>query len=64
MSRAAPPFDERCGHPFAGDKIDLQLRTGALDEWATHLAARWPFDGPEVLPWGRQRVKVATLMAC
>ena len=44
--------------PLQNDKIDLQLRTETLDEWADALSDTWPFEGPEELPWGQRWIKL------
>jgi catechol 2,3-dioxygenase-like lactoylglutathione lyase family enzyme len=51
-------FDTRFREPVVSDKIDLQLRTLSLEYWMTHLRGRWPFQGPEVLPWGQSWIKL------
>lgn len=33
-------------------KIDLQIPTIALDEWAVYLQDHWPCRGPVARPWG------------
>lgn len=40
------------------DKIDLQLRTEALDSWVETLCGIWPFSGPEQLPWGQRWIRL------
>lgn len=47
-------FDES----LANDKIDIQLGTDRLDEWADWLTGRWPFHGPETTSWGQRWIQV------
>lgn len=58
MTEADSRFDPRFRQHVAGDKIDLQLQTESLDAWTARLAGRWPFDGPEDLPWGQRWIKL------
>jgi len=58
MSAADPRFDERFREPVASDKIGLQLRTESVDEWAGSLCGKWPFEGPQDLPWGQRWLKL------
>jgi catechol 2,3-dioxygenase-like lactoylglutathione lyase family enzyme len=58
MSPADRRFDPRFRQPVASDKIDLQLRTASVDDWAARLRGRWPFEGPEDLPWGQRWIKL------
>jgi catechol 2,3-dioxygenase-like lactoylglutathione lyase family enzyme len=51
-------FDPAFTRPFVHDKVDLQFGTGSLDRWIVKLANRWPFDGPETLPWGHRWIKL------
>lgn len=50
--------DTRFREPFPCDKIDLQLQTASLDEWADRLRGEWPFEGPQDLPWGQRWLKL------
>jgi catechol 2,3-dioxygenase-like lactoylglutathione lyase family enzyme len=54
MSAADPRFRE----PVPNDKIDIQIRTGSVDDWAARLHGRWPFEGPEDLPWGQRWIRL------
>lgn len=58
MTAADPRFDPRFRQPVASDKVDLQLETDSVDAWAERLAGRWPFEGPEDLPWGQRWIKL------
>jgi catechol 2,3-dioxygenase-like lactoylglutathione lyase family enzyme len=58
MSPADRRFDPRFREPVCSDKIDLQLHTAALDEWVARLRGRWPFEGPQDLPWGQRWIKL------
>lgn len=49
-TRYTPAFSA----PLTSDKIDLQLKADAVDDWVKHLQGRWPFEGPETLPWGQR----------
>jgi hypothetical protein len=46
------------GEPVPSDKIDLQLQAGSVDEWAVRLRGRWPFEGPQDLPWGQRWIRL------
>jgi catechol 2,3-dioxygenase-like lactoylglutathione lyase family enzyme len=54
MTPADPRFVPSFGEPHPGDKIDVQLGTDDLAGWAAHLQGRWPFRGPQPLPWGQR----------
>jgi catechol 2,3-dioxygenase-like lactoylglutathione lyase family enzyme len=54
MNAADPRYDAAFSRPSATDKVDLQLRTAALDAWVARLRGTWPFDGPRTLPWGQR----------
>jgi catechol 2,3-dioxygenase-like lactoylglutathione lyase family enzyme len=43
MTTADGRFDPRFRERFPSDKIDLQLETNSVDDWARQLAPRWPF---------------------
>jgi catechol 2,3-dioxygenase-like lactoylglutathione lyase family enzyme len=58
MSPAGRRFDPRFREPVSSDKIDLQLHTPALEEWIARLRGRWPFQGPQDLPWGQRWIKL------
>jgi catechol 2,3-dioxygenase-like lactoylglutathione lyase family enzyme len=58
MSSADPRFDPRFREPVPSDKIDLQLETDSVDAWADRLRGRWPFEGPEDLPWGQRWIRL------
>src|ERR1044071_6752165 len=58
MRPADPRFDPPFRQPVAGDKIDLQLEADSAEAWAGHLRGRWPFEGPEHLPWGQRWIKL------
>ena len=58
MTELDERYDPRFGQPFSSDKIDLQLRTPSLTTWITNLADKWPFEGPETLPWGQRWIKL------
>ncbi|MEM9686503.1 MAG: VOC family protein [Bacteroidota bacterium] len=34
------------------DKIDIQLKTDSVDDWADHLKEKWEARGPVDRPWG------------
>lgn len=40
----------------ANDKIDIQIKTAALDEWAAALRGKWEFEGPVERPWGHRYI--------
>jgi len=46
--------DESYTRPVGHEKIDLQLRTDAVDAWAARLRGKWPFEGPVDRPWGQR----------
>ena len=50
----SPQYVDAFAEPTVSDKIDLQLRTTSVDQWATLLRGRWPFRGPEDRPWGHR----------
>ena len=58
MSHADRRFDARFRERVESDKIDLQLHTESVDDWASRLAGLWPFEGPENLPWGQRWIKL------
>ena len=58
MSPADRRFDPRFRELVSSDKIDLQLHTSALDDWVARLRGRWPFQGPQDLPWGQRWIKL------
>jgi catechol 2,3-dioxygenase-like lactoylglutathione lyase family enzyme len=58
MSHADRRFDARFRERVESDKIDLQLHAASVDDWAAQLDGRWPFDGPETLPWGQRWIKM------
>jgi catechol 2,3-dioxygenase-like lactoylglutathione lyase family enzyme len=51
-------FNEAFRHPLENDKIDLQLKTDSVDRWVVQLSGKWPFSGPEILPWGQRWIKM------
>ena len=51
-------FREAFTRPVANDKIDLQIRVDSVPAWVSRLCGRWPFDGPETLPWGQRWIKL------
>ena len=54
MTQADARFDPAFASPIANDKIDVQLKTDSVTEWADRLRPVWPFVGPEDLPWGQR----------
>ncbi|WP_299439956.1 VOC family protein [uncultured Aquimarina sp.] len=36
------------------DKIDIQIKTNDIDQWAEHLNEKWEVKGPIDRPWGAQ----------
>jgi catechol 2,3-dioxygenase-like lactoylglutathione lyase family enzyme len=58
MRPSDPRYDPRFLEPMVNDKVDLQLDTKNLEEWAVHLRGRWKFTGPEDLPWGQRWIKL------
>lgn len=58
MTEQDSRHDLAFSRPLADDKIDLQLRTSSLDYWTERLAGRWPYVGPETLPWGQRWIKL------
>ncbi len=58
MSPRDGRFQRAFTQPLSSHKIDMQLRTAALDEWVHHLTGRWPFSGPEITPWGHRWVRL------
>jgi catechol 2,3-dioxygenase-like lactoylglutathione lyase family enzyme len=58
MTPADSRYDPRFREPVANDKVDLQLRTDSVDDWAWRLDGRWPFEGPEDLPWGHRWIRL------
>ena len=57
MTEEDPRYDLAYSRPMESDKIDLQLQTSSLDDWLERLADRWPFDGPQTMPWGHRWIK-------
>lgn len=43
---------------FQNDKIDVQLGARSVDLWVEKLGGKWPFEGPETLPWGQRWIKL------
>ncbi len=58
MMEEDPRFEVAYSRPLVSDKIDLQLKTPSLDDWLDRLADRWPFVGPETMPWGHRWIKL------
>lgn len=58
MTIKDPRYDVAFSRPLAGDKVDLQLQASSLDYWIDRLEDRWPFDGPETLPWGQRWIRL------
>ena len=58
MSSSDRRFDPRFRERVTSDKLDLQLQTASVDDWAARLRGRWPFEGPEDLPWGQRWIKL------
>lgn len=58
MNLADTRFHDAFTRPLENDKIDLQLRTDSVDRWIVCLSGKWPFMGPEVLPWGQRWIKL------
>lgn len=58
MTEQDQRYDPGFSRPLANDKIDIQLRTSSLDHWIEGLTLRWPFGGPETLPWGQRWIKL------
>ena len=58
MTAADPRYHPRFREPLPSDKVDLQLETDSLDDWVARFSGRWPFDGPENLPWGQRWIKL------
>ena len=58
MSPTDRRFDTRFRERVSSDKIDIQLRTESVDDWAARLSGRWPFRGPELLPWGQGWIRL------
>lgn len=45
-------YQKAFGNSFQSDKIDLQLRTENIEEWATKINGQWGARGPVLRPWG------------
>jgi glyoxylase I family protein len=58
MTTADPRFDPAFTQPLSSDKIDLQIETPTVDEWAERLRGVWGFNGPETLPWGQRWIQL------
>src|SRR3954469_3911636 len=58
MTERDARFDDSFTRPLQSDKIDLQLRTASVDEWAARLHGAWDFTGPEDLPWGQRWIRL------
>ncbi len=58
MTRLDPRHDSAFDKPLDNDKLDVQLGTDRLDEWAGKLTGRWPFHGPEKTPWGQRWIRL------
>jgi hypothetical protein len=54
MATDNPRYNASFSLPVANDKIDLQLLTHSVDAWTDFLRGRWPFTGPQRLPWGHR----------
>jgi catechol 2,3-dioxygenase-like lactoylglutathione lyase family enzyme len=58
MTQADARFDPAFASPIANDKIDVQLKTDSVAEWADCLRDVWTFVGPEELPWRQRWIKL------
>jgi len=58
MTQADARFDPAFASPIANDKIDVQLKTDSVAEWADCLRDVWTFVGPEELPWRQRGIKL------
>ena len=58
MTEADPRFRPEFAEPLPSDKIDVQIHTDSVDEWAARLKDVWPFHGPETLPWGQRWIQL------
>jgi len=58
MNEAHPRYDSSFRLPVPADKIDLQLRTGSVDEWVDRLNGVWEFEGPQRQEWGQRWIRM------
>ncbi len=58
MTTADARFKPEFRDALSSDKIDLQIKTPDVDEWAEYLRGRCEFKGPEVLPWGQKWIQL------